>query len=182
MSGKKSSKRIWLQYAGFAAASFMTAALVGCSGDGFKPMHAHSSVAGSNSIAEKLRAVEITTIPGRVGQRIRNELIFQSSGGGERAAPKYRLDITITEKLTSTLVNADGEPANKIYILDAKFALLSLTEKKIIATGKSHGRAAYERFSSIFSNVRAREDAENRAAKTVAQDIKNQLAAVLVTS
>ena len=45
--------------------------------------------------------------------------------------------------------------------------------------GTSHARASFERFSSIYSNVRARDDAENRAAKTIAEDLKTRLAAYL---
>ena len=45
--------------------------------------------------------------------------------------------------------------------------------------GTSHARAGFERFDSIYSNVRAREDAENRAARTIADDLKTRLAAYL---
>ena len=45
--------------------------------------------------------------------------------------------------------------------------------------GASHGRAGFERFQSIYSNVRARDDAENRAARTVADDLKMRLATYL---
>ena len=45
--------------------------------------------------------------------------------------------------------------------------------------GTSHARAGFERFQSIYSNVRAREDAENRAARTIADDLKTRLAAYL---
>ena len=45
--------------------------------------------------------------------------------------------------------------------------------------GKATSRAAYERFQTIFSNVRARQDAENRAARTVAESIKVRIAAYL---
>ena len=46
-------------------------------------------------------------------------------------------------------------------------------------TGTSYGRIAFQRFDSVFSNVRARNDAENRAATTVAEDLKSRLAAFL---
>jgi LPS-assembly lipoprotein len=49
-------------------------------------------------------------------------------------------------------------------------------------SGTSYGRASFERFNSIFSNVRAREDAETRAAKVVAEDLKARLSAHLAGS
>ncbi|MBS0269732.1 MAG: hypothetical protein JSS54_12220, partial [Proteobacteria bacterium] len=49
------------------------------------------------------------------------------------------------------------------------------------AQGTSYGRASFDRVSSIFANVSARQDAENRAAETVGQEIQTRLLAVLST-
>ena len=154
----------------------VAALLTGCGSNGFQPMYAASSFGGAGS---KLAAVKITTIPGRVGQRIRNELAFQSTGGGNAIAPTYKLNVTITEQVTSTLVNAEGDSAGQIYQLDASFQLSDIKTGQVALNGQSFGRAGFERFSSIFSNVRAREDAENRAARTVANDIRVRLEAFL---
>jgi LPS-assembly lipoprotein len=146
-------------------------------GSGFRPMYGSASIGGN--VEAKLAEVEFGSIPGRVGQRIRNELIFQGTGGGDPLPPIYRFEVTIRESVTSTLVRRDGESQSQIYNLDAKFHLISLKDKKVVLEGVSYGRAGFERSASIFSNVRAREDAENRAAKTVAQDLKSRLAAHL---
>jgi LPS-assembly lipoprotein len=149
-------------------------------GSGFRPMYGSAGI-GGNAEA-KLAQVEFGLIPGRVGQRIRNELIFQGTGGGSALPPIYRFEVTIRESVTSTLVRQDGEAQSQIYNLDAKFQLVSLKDKKVVLEGVSFGRAGFERNTSIFSNVRAREDAENRAARTVAQDLKSRLAAHLASA
>ena len=95
-------------------------------------MYAASSF-GGGALAAKLAAVDVNTIPGRVGQRIRNELVFQSTGGGEKAPAKYRLEITITERVTSTLVNQAGDSAGQIYQLDARFVLRDLADGRYCA-------------------------------------------------
>jgi LPS-assembly lipoprotein len=118
-------------------------------------------------------------IPGRVGQRIRNELIFQASGGGELAPPVYRLEVSITESVLSTLVRSDGDALGQVYSLQANFKLINIKTKQVVLTGSSNGRAGFERFQSIYSNVRARDDAENRAARTVADDLKTRVAIYL---
>jgi LPS-assembly lipoprotein len=146
-------------------------------GSGFRPMYGSASIGGN--VEEKLAQVEFGSIPSRVGQRIRNELVFHGSGGGQSLPPAYRFEVTIRESVTSTLVNRLGDAQNQIYNLDAKFQLVSLKDRKVVLEGMSYGRAGFERNTSIFSNVRAREDAENRAAKTVAQDLKSRLAAYL---
>jgi len=170
--------RKWAGLGRFGIMFATAVALTGCAdGSGFKPMYAQ--VASSPAVDDKLAALSISTIPSRVGQRIRNELIFQSTGGGAPAEPKYRLDISIKESLTSTLVKTTGEAASQVYNLDAAFTLTDMRTKKVLLTGNSYARAPFDRFSSIYSNVRAREDAENRTAKSIAEDLKSRLAAFL---
>lgn len=151
--------------------------LAGCEGtSGFRPMYGSPAVGGAGG---KLEHVSFGTIPGRVGQRIRNELIFQSTGGGHPLDPLYRFDVNIREQVISTLVAKDGEARSQVFNLEARFQLIRQSDKKVVLEGTSYARAAFERYTSIFSNVRAREDAENRAAQTVAQDMRSRLAAYL---
>ena len=66
-----------------------------CSNGGFRPLYGETpSGAG---LQERLRQVDVSPIPGRVGQRIRNDLIFQTSGGGELLPPTHRLELVIAE-------------------------------------------------------------------------------------
>ena len=85
----------------------------------------------------------------------------------------------IRENTTSTLVKSSGESLSQIYSLEAYFRLISVKDKRIVLQGVAHGRAGFERFESIFSNVRAAQDAENRAARFVASDLKMRIAAYL---
>jgi LPS-assembly lipoprotein len=150
----------------------------GCGDSGFRPLYASSSLSGSD-VNLKLAQLEIAPIPGRVGQRIRNELIYQSTGGGGAAEPVYRLEIVMTESITPTLVQIDGNSSGSVYNLTAAFRLIRIADRSVALTGTSYGRIAFQRFDSVFSNVRARNDAENRAATTVADDLKARLAAFL---
>lgn len=153
--------------------------LAGCAdGQGFRPMYAPD--ANGVGLQEKLAKVDIAPIPSRVGQILRNELIFEKTGGGAEVKPaEYRLDITIRESLNSTLVQTSGEALGQIYNLDAAFKLTRIADKKVVMQGTSTGRAGFERFPQVYSNVRAKDDASSRAAKSVADDIKTRLAATL---
>ena len=157
--------------------------LGGCeSGSGFRPLYA-AGPTGTSLTLDRLAQVEIATIPSRVGQRIRNELIFQATGGaGVTTNPVYRLDIAIRESVASSMVSITGDTAAQIYNLDAKFKLTRIADKKLVLEGTSFGRAAFERYTSIYSNVRAKDDAENRAARSVAEDLKGRLAGFLATN
>lgn len=187
-----SADRYRLSYSGLRLASRSQALIVGlCLGllcfvggcsdsSGFHPLYGSSGVGGA-AANEKFAALDIAPIPGRVGQRIRNELIFQSTGGGAPPPAQYRLEVAIRESVTSTLVNIEGNAGGQVYNLDASFRLVRIADKSVVAEGKSYGRASFERVTSIFSNVQARQDAENRAAQTVAEELRTRLMAYLST-
>jgi LPS-assembly lipoprotein len=162
----------------FVVVALLTAGLLsGCADGGFRPMYAPT--ASGVGAQERLAAMDIAPIPGRVGQRIRNELIFESTGGGAPPPPQFRLEITIKEALNSSLVKSTGEALSQIYNLDANFKLVRLSDRQVLMQGASHARAEFERFQQIYANVRAREDAETRASRQIAEDIKTRLATFL---
>ena len=154
-----------------------TMLLAACGDLGFRPLYA--TVGGAPDVFEQMKQVEFAPIPGKVGQRIRNEMIFQTTGGGNPLPPAYRLEVVLNENLTSTLVRSTGEAEGQIYSVQANFRLIDTRQKKVVFEGTSHARAGFERFVSIYSNVRARDDAENRVARTIADDLKTRLAAYL---
>lgn len=161
---------------GLALLVAATPALSACGSSGFQPLYAR----GPESVGQRLAQVDISPIPGRVGQRIRNELIFQHTGGGAAPAPVYRLNVVLREALHTTLVQTDGTSRGQIYLVEASFRLVDVKNpRRILFEGSSFARAAFERFDSIYSNVRAREDAENRAAVTIAEDLKTRVATFL---
>jgi LPS-assembly lipoprotein len=162
------------------ACAAMPVLVAGCGDSGFHPLYATSPLVGGTNVAAKLASLEIAPIPGRVGQRVRNEMIFQSTGGGAEALnPVYRLEIVMTESIAATLVQIDGNSSGSIYNLNARFKLIRIADKSVALQGESNGRIMFQRFDSVFSNVRARHDAEDRAASTVADDLKSRLAAYL---
>ena len=163
------------------ACAAMPLLVAGCGDSGFHPLYASPSIVGTD-VSAKLASMEVAPIPGRVGQRLRNELIYQSTGGGRSAEPVYRLEIVMTESITPTLVQIDGNSSGSVYNLDAAFRLVRLNDKSVALQGKSFGRATFQRFDSVFSNVRARHEAEDRAANTIAEDLKSRIAAFLSNS
>lgn len=169
-----------LGWAGMFAVLFASLALSACGSSGFRPLYA-SGEFGGGAVSEKLAQVSVAPIPGRVGQRIRNELIYQTTGGGEPLPPNYRLEVAIRETVSSTLVDRTADSRSQVYSLDASFKLIDITTKDVILSGNSYGRAPFERFDSVFANVRARQNAEDRAAKTVGIELKSRLEAFLAS-
>jgi LPS-assembly lipoprotein len=165
---------MWWHKPLLAALALLALGLAGC---GLQPLY--GSTAGGSRLAAIMSGVEVAPIPGRVGQRVRNELIFENTGGsGQNPQTTYKLDIVIKESVVNELVKITGDAKGQVYELDATFKLIG-NDGKVVLEGKATSRAAYERYETIFSNVRARNDAENRAARTVAESIKVRLAAYL---
>src|SRR3974390_1956696 len=169
------------------AALALTAAL-SLAGCGIQPLY--GTTAGGSRLGAVMAGVEVTPIPGHVGQRLRNELIFGTALAGcegflhctvEPAHSNYKLDIVIKESLISELVQITGNAQAQVYELNATFKLIT-HDGRVVLEGTATSRAAYERFQAIFSNVRASLDAENRSASTVAESIKVRVAAYLSQS
>jgi LPS-assembly lipoprotein len=160
-------------------AALAVTAAISLAGCGIQPLY--GTTAGGSRLAAAMAGVDVTPIPGRVGQRVRNELIFENTGGSGQTGTTYKLDIVIKESVTNQLVEISGDAKSQVYQLDATFKLIS-NDGRVVLEGKATSRAPYERFETIFSNVRARYDAENRAARTVAESIKVRIAAYLSQS
>lgn len=151
------------------------------SGCGFQPLY--GPTASGEQLGDVMKAVDITTVPGRVGQRIRNELIFKTTGGGYAAEQsRYRLDIAVRESVMKTLVNREGDAEGEIYQLYSEYKLIRLTDNKVVLEGHSNARAAFDKVDSVFSDIRAKRDAEDRAARTIAEAIRTRVAAFLSTN
>src|ERR1700730_16831161 len=95
-----------------AGTAMLAGMLAGC----FQPMYADRSLTGGNgpNLHDAMRDVEIAKIDGRVGQEIRNDIIFElSGGGGNPAGAPYRLNLRIATNSYSAIVNGQtGLPEN----------------------------------------------------------------------
>lgn len=170
-----------LKWAAFAVgAGFLSLSVGAC---GFHPLY--GTTANGANLTDVMKSVQVATIPGRVGQKLRNELIFGTTGGGEAAAPAYRLDVAIRESVRNTLVTRAGQPTGQVYELNAEFRLVRIRDNETVFKGASSSDASYDlagvtgNAGSVYGDVRARIDAENRAARSLADTLKTRVAAFL---
>jgi LPS-assembly lipoprotein len=141
-------------------------------------MTSGGAVSGS-TVASELAAIEVVPVSTRVSQQVRNEVIFQFTGGGEPVRPaRYRLAITVSESVPATVVDPlTAEIQIETVALDATYSVTPVGPQPVAAfTGTSMGRATLSRTLQRFANIRARRDAEDRAARVVAEQIYTQVA------
>jgi LPS-assembly lipoprotein len=164
---------MWLPDAVFARFAALAACLLlaGC----FKPMYG-SIENGSSPVIEELSRVNVAPIPGRVGQRVRNELLYAFSAG-DATDTLYKLVVTLKEGTEGTVLQRTGEAVTETYELRANFTLIDVETGKVLHGGSSVSRASYDRTTQLFANQRAALDAEDRAAKVVAENVKTRIAA-----
>ncbi len=160
LSRDRSQMPTWARLAAVVAVALPLAA---CGSGGFQPLH--GPTASGAPLDERLAQLEVAPIPGRVGQRIRNELVFQNTNGVAPSSPTHRVEVVTTEALQSALVKIDGNSSSQVYQLEANFRILDLRSKKIVFQGRSLGRAGFERFEfDLFQRARPRGRREPRRA------------------
>jgi len=137
---------------------------------------------GGGALGEELQAIKVEPIPDRLGHYLTNELISQLNGSGSSPSPKYRLVVTLTERMSTPIVNTFTGQAEAAAIgVDAKYQLFALTGDagKPLVSGSVSQSVAYDRTSQRLSNVRAARDAEIRNARTLAEQIRTRIAIAL---
>jgi LPS-assembly lipoprotein len=159
-----------------AGIAMLASMLAGC----FQPMYADRSLTGGTgpNLREAMRDVEIAKIDGRVGQEIRNDIIFELSGGeGNPTGAPYRLNLQIATTSASAIIDVQsGLPQNETVAIDVTYKLQNVADEKIVLTDKAIARVTVDRTQQRYARVRALRDAENRAAKLVAEQIRARVA------
>jgi LPS-assembly lipoprotein len=159
-----------------AGALLLAGLLAGC----FTPMYADRSLTGGNgpNLRDAMRDVEIGKIDGRVAQEIRNDIIFELSGGeGTPTGAPYRLHLSVATSSSSAILSAQtGLPQNETVSLDVTYKLQDVANDKIVFTDKAIARVTVDTTPQRYARVRALRDAENRAAKIVAEQVRARVA------
>lgn len=161
-------------------AATLLAALLALTACTVRPLYAPAG--GETGPQADLPAISIAEPVSRVEQVFRNALVFSLRGGAEAEAPRYQLAFRLTIREQEIAVERDSGTPNA-YQLSGNVAFLL----KDMASGASlfganvTATSSYTRSSQNFANLRARRDAEERLAETLAQFAQARLAAYFAT-
>jgi len=170
-----------------AAAALGIAALAGgC----FQPLYGEQSPMGGPVLRDQLSAVDIMQIEApkgsdeaRLAVEIRNALMFDFSGGGSAAPPTHRLKIAISSTRASIIVDVHtSRPDIENYGINASYSLTEIATAKVVVTGQTFARVSYDipGQAQRFARLRGLRDAENRAAKVIADNVRSRLASYFI--
>ena len=174
--------------------TFFAFGLAGLVGGCFQPLYAEHPLpvgtAGNPGVVGQLRAVDVAAIDAPAGSRlarvsvnVRNELIYDLTGGGGGFSPTHRLDVKLVATQLQVIVDINtARPDVNNYGIDSTYTLTELATGRVVVKGQTFARVSYNipGQEQRFAGERGLRDAENRAAKEIAENIRSRLASFFV--
>jgi LPS-assembly lipoprotein len=165
-------------------------AIAALAGGCFQPLYGEQSPTGGPVLRDQLSAVDVLQIvapkgtdEARIAVEIRDALLYDFTGGGYSAPPTHRLKISIASTRVSIIVDVNtSRPDVENYGLNASYTLTETATGKIVVTGTTFARVSYDipGQEQRFARVRGLRDAELRAAKVIADNIRSRLASYFI--
>ncbi|WP_082143578.1 LPS assembly lipoprotein LptE [Nitratireductor soli] len=149
-------------------------ALAVASGCTVRPLLAtQDASSGAAASSPALSSVAIAPVDTRYGQQVRNHLIFLLNGGaGQPANARYTLDLAVTRSTSAAAriqVRTDNEPTAGTLTMTGLYRLTDSQTGALVASGKREMTSAYDVPRQEFAAIRAVRDAEDRAARELAE-------------
>ena len=182
----------WLEKTNRLTRLLAVLALGGLTAGCFQSLYGEHTVAGGvgGALQSKLAAVDVAPIVApngtalaRISVKVRNDLIFDLTGGSGTASATHRLTIILSTSQKQVIVDySSGRVDIQNYGIDATYSLVDLATKQAVVNGQTFSRVAYNipGQEQRFAGARGLRDAENRAAKVIADNIRTRLASYFV--
>lgn len=149
--------------------------LFGCAD--YRPLYGQNG--SGHSVAADLAGVAVEEQGTRVGQIVRNDLL---SGLGSNPSARYSLRLSPMEKVIAVSSFSTSLASRYRYNLVVQYSLVNLASGQIVTSGKSFSNVSYDNISQPVSDMAALNNAMERAAHEVAQDLRQRIAANLSSS
>jgi LPS-assembly lipoprotein len=156
----------------------------------FQPLYASRSFNGETPIGTALAQVKVERVDAplgspelRVAVELQNALDFEINGSGGLISPTHALKVTMRVSRSSIITDVTtGRVEAEITGIDAGFVLTELATGKVVLRAGTFARVSsdYPGQQQRFARVRARIDAENRAAKVIAENVRTRVASYFV--
>jgi len=163
----------------FAIAALSSLLAVGCT---VQPLYAPTGSPGVSSPAA-LAPIHIPEVKDRVGQQLRNHLIFLLNGGsGQPGNADYELELKVSTSSTKLLTinpTDEDEPTVEKVTVTTNYKLVRTSDDTVLSERRVKATASYDVSGQEFANIRAERDAENRAARDSAERLRALIAADL---
>jgi LPS-assembly lipoprotein len=170
---------------GFVVVAALAALQAAC----FQPLYGERSPSAGPSVKTALSQVDIAQIAApngtpesRIAVELRNSLSFDINGNNP-APPTHRLNISIASTRMSVIVDiTTARPDVENFGLTASYQLVDLRSGQVVLSDQTVSRVSYDipGQQQRFARTRGLRDAENRAAKVIADNIRTRLASYFI--
>jgi len=169
------------------AALGLAALTAGC----FQPLYGERSVGAGPSVVTAMRGVDVAHIDApngspeaRLAVEVRDQLLFGLTGGAAAGPQTHRLRIRLTSSNAAVIVDpVTGRTDVGNYRLTATYDLVDISISKQVLQASTTTQVSFDipGQQQRFARQRGQRDAENRAAKVIAEDIRARVAAFFIS-
>lgn len=170
-----------------AAGAVAVLALAGFAGAcTVQPLYSQgAAVSPSGDMAATLASISVDPVSTREALEVRNQLIFLLSGGaGNPPSPAYDMQLIVTSSSSAAasiqVSTTEQSPTSSLLNMTAVYILKDRATGKVVAKGIRRISATYDVPRQQFAALRSERDAQNRAAREVAEQIRLAVAQDLV--
>ena len=145
------------------------AMLFGC---GWQPLYADPE---TGPASEELRAIKVSPISERIGQRLEIALRNSLNPSGEPTPPRYLLSTTLITALGNLGIQSQGLATLGQIDAYASYKLVDLQNNATLLTNTVHVANSFDLNPNEYSTVVGEDDARNRCVAELDQEIVTRL-------
>jgi LPS-assembly lipoprotein len=147
-------------------------AALSLSGCGWTPMYADRATGPADA---EMRAVRVTPIPERIGQKLALALRDALNPAGEATPQRYILRISLQMVRLDLGVLTSGTGTRGRLEVYANFTLADTAANSVLLSLTSHVNESFDILANQYANTVAEEDAQTRAVEELRRDIMARL-------
>ena len=141
-------------------------------GCGFQPLYGTQA---TGSTPAEFAQIKVEPIVDRLGQQLHNHLLTILNPDGRPAAPRYRMNTTLTEGIASLGVRKSAFATRANLTVNSNYRLTDTETGKIILSDQTSITVSYNILESEFATLMAEKDARSRAVRELAESIRIRL-------
>lgn len=140
-----------------------------------RPLYSDAVAPGApGPMAAQLASIAVKPVGTRQAQEVRNQLIFLLGGGqGNPDAGLYTLDLSVGSHSSAAAVvqvsTTTQSPTSSLLTMTGYYTLTESATGRVVASGNRSVSAAHDVPQQQFAALRSERDAENRAARELAE-------------
>jgi len=163
-----------------AVAALAVSAALAAGGCTVQPLYGSgpaASAGAAGNMGATLASISVDPVATRQALQVRNHLIFLLSGGaGNPPNPAYDMRIIVSSgssaAATVQLSNTEQSPTSSLLNMTARYTVKDRATGEVVASGLRRISSAYDVPRQQYAAVRSQRDAEDRAARELAEQLR----------